>query len=59
MAHGKECMRGRIVQYELDVFGLSLVLISVFNWHRDAELSIGPILYERGSGVCITWKAVD
>ena len=59
MTHGEECTRGQVVQYELDVFGLPLVIVSIFNRHRNTESSIGPILYERVSGVCVAWKTID
>ena len=57
--HSEECVWIRVVQYELYIFGSSLVTIGVADRCGDAELSVGAILYEWWSRVSVALEPVD
>ena len=57
--YGEVGARAGVVEYELYVFGLALIVVSVVNGRRDAESPVGPILDEQWSWVCVTRGIVD
>ena len=57
--HGEVGARTGVVEYESYVFGLALVVVSVVDGCCDAKPSIGPILDEWRSWVCVACRIVD
>ena len=57
--HGEVGTRASVVEYEPHVFGLAFIVVSVINGRCDTESSVGPILDEWGSRVCISCGVID
>ena len=57
--HSKECMWVRVVQDEPNILSLPFIVTGVLDGGSNAEPSIGPILHERWSGVCVALEAID
>ena len=52
-SHGKVRTGTDVVEYEVYVFGLALVVVRIVDGRGDAKSSVGPILDERWSWVCV------
>ena len=57
--HGKVGPGARVVEYESHIFGLAFVIVSVVNWHRDAESSVRLILDKRRPWMCVARGVID
>ena len=57
--HSKVRAWAGIVEYEPYIFGLALVIVGVVNGRGDAEPSIGSVLDEQWSRMCISCEIVD
>ena len=57
--HGEVCAWAGVVEYESYVFGPTLVVVGIVDGCRNAELSVGPVLDERGSWMRVTPRVVD
>jgi hypothetical protein len=51
--------RADVVEYEVDIFGLALIVIHIGDGCSDAKLSVGPILDKGWSGMGVARVVID
>ena len=58
-SHGEVGAGTDVVKHEVYIFGLALVIVCIVDGRGDAESSIGPVLDERWSWVCVARGVID